>query len=116
MELTIFTDILTSIRSEVLKTKGRTQGQCILASDLISAELKKQNIPHRIVEGWCRYNKNLDSCSDRPFDEHTWVEVQGGTVLDVTMDQFSSFLKEETPGVYIGPCPEFLTEDRPGSW
>ena len=37
---------------------------------------------------WCVYEDD-SSCSDRCYDEHTWVECEG-YYIDVTADQFNS--------------------------
>jgi hypothetical protein len=63
-------------------------GHCIEASEIIAHLLKTFGFRKaKTVEGWCRYD-NDDYGSDRPYDEHTWVELNG-VYMDVTADQFN---------------------------
>ena len=39
------------------------------------------------IEGWCIYEDD-SSCTDRCYDEHTWVECEE-YYIDVTADQFN---------------------------
>lgn len=79
-------------------------GKCIEASDLIVEKLAKKGIEAKTVEGWCIYEDD-SSCSDRCFDEHTWVECKN-YYIDVTADQFNSCMINALADIYV-------TEDRP---
>ncbi|WDH82441.1 hypothetical protein PUW24_06115 [Paenibacillus urinalis] len=87
------------------------QGKCVEASELISKKLTKQGIGHRIVEGWIIYD-DASSCSNRDYDEHTWVEV-GGLYIDVTLTQFEPFLEGPLQRVIVGEKPSFLVYEEP---
>ena len=69
-------------------------GECIEASELIAAILRYLGYADcKVVEGWCAFGDG-SSCSDAPYDPHTWVELDGGTVyIDVTADQFNHFME-----------------------
>lgn len=113
-EIKMFLEI---VRADVVSQHGEDNlhGTCIEASELISKELNKHGIKNTIVEGWCLYDDE-NYGSDRPYDEHTWVEIvsQGKTiVLDVTLDQFKYGMDEPIPPVYIGEKPEFLVYEEP---
>ena len=81
------------------------QGYCIEASEYIAYLLKtlcKSDV--RTVEGWCLYD-DASGCSDRPYDEHTfvlWKNANGNTIyLDVTADQFNSYMDEKFNAIEI---------------
>jgi hypothetical protein len=87
-------------------------GKCIEASELLSARLNELGVPHRIVEGWCHYD-DATSCSDRDHDEHSWIETNAGTYIDVTATQFAAFMHDEIPNVIIGKRPSYMKLDKP---
>lgn len=73
-------------------------GKCIEASENIKEMLKALGINAETVEGWCVYD-NDDSCSDVPWDPHTWVEfdLNGQRYYaDITADQFNYSMGPET--------------------
>lgn len=113
-EIKMFLEI---VRSEVVSKygEGNIHGSCIEASEMISKELTKHGIKNQTIEGWCQYDDESYG-SDRPYDEHTWVEIvhQGKTIiLDVTLDQFQAGIDEDIPPIYVGELPEFLVYDEP---
>lgn len=86
-----YIDIARSVRKEMVEKYGEfLGGKCIEASDRIVEKLSTVlGVEAVTVEGWCQYD---DECygSDRPWDEHTWVEVPSlGLYIDVTADQFN---------------------------
>jgi hypothetical protein len=70
-------------------------GRCIEASELIVEILKCLGFKTtKTVEGWCLFD-NQDYGSDRPYDEHTWVEIKD-IYIDVTADQFNVAMYADT--------------------
>jgi len=113
-EIKMFLEI---VRENFVSKHGEENlhGTCIEASEMISKELTKHGIKNKIVEGWCQYDDEHYG-SDRPYDEHTWVEIvnQGKIiVLDVTLDQFQAGMEEDIPPIYVGDLPDFLVYDEP---
>lgn len=106
--------IATQVRDEIVDKYGADNlyGKCIEASDKIKELLDKEGIDSHTVEGWCIYSEDA-SCSDRPYDEHTWVELNDGTYIDVTATQFQSFVDEEIPDIIIGDMPNYMTYEEP---
>ena len=87
---TIFKIVASSVRKcleEKIGTGTDLAGHCIEASSLIESILKELGFDAKSIEGWCSYD---DECygSDRPYDEHTWVECNG-YYIDATADQFN---------------------------
>lgn len=82
-------NICKQVREELVNKYGKDflYGKCIEASDKIVKLLSEEGIKAKTVEGWCLYD-NDEACSDRPYDEHTWVELEDGTYVDVTATQF----------------------------
>lgn len=117
MDLDQIKMFLEIVREDLVSQHGKDNlhGTCIEASELISKELNKQGIKNTIVEGWCVYDDE-NYGSDRPYDEHTWVEIESQgkvIVLDVTLDQFKYGIDEPIPPIYIGEKPDFLVYDEP---
>lgn len=106
--------LLLELREEIegKYTASNLNGKCIEASELIVSKLKKMNIKAKTVEGWCLYDIEGYG-SDRSYDEHTWVELSDGTVLDITLDQFKYGVSEVIPRVYMGSLPNYLSYDKP---
>lgn len=97
--------IASEVRQAICKKyNGYVAGHCIEASDLIVQAITDQlGIPCNTVEGWCRYDDESYG-SDRPWDEHTWVEIPSmGLYVDVTADQFNYGMREknEFPEIII---------------
>lgn len=87
----MITQLACSVRSEMVELYGDNLfGKCIEASDKIVQRINSQlDIDTIIVEGWCQYDDE-NYGSDRPWDEHTWVEVPSlNLYIDVTADQFN---------------------------
>jgi len=89
-------------------------GRCIEASDKISELLTAENIEHDIVEGWCVYD-DFSTCSDRPYDPHTWIELrdENKTYVDVTATQFATLIDEDIPKVIVGKRPYYMQYHEP---
>lgn len=89
----IISKILVDVRNEFVDKFGEDNlyGKCIAASDKIVELLNNHGIASHTVEGWVLYDDD-SGCSDRPYDEHTWVETSDGRILDVTATQFNSFM------------------------
>lgn len=86
-------------------------GICIDASDYIVERLSEKGIEAKAIEGWMTY-EDEEYGTDRPYDEHTWVEV-GELMIDVTIDQFQGGCYTKLPAIYIGDKHEFLTYSEP---
>lgn len=92
-------------------------GTCIKASDDVYRLLKANGLSPKIVEGWCDYD-DFSSCSDCSYDAHTWVEckINNETIIfDITLSQFSHYIDEEIPSVYMKTLPYYLTYDEPSN-
>jgi hypothetical protein len=93
----------------------RLNGACIEASELIVKRLSEVAVKARTVEGWCVYD-DQNYGSSRPYDEHTWVEVdaeRGTLFVDVTLDQFQPAMDDFIEPVVIGNVPQFLVLEEP---
>ena len=89
-------DQLLLLRNNLVSKYGEDNlyGKCIEASDEVLLILKNFNIKAKSVEGWCVYD-DASSCSNDPYDAHTWVEaiINDKTYMfDVTLTQFSFFI------------------------
>lgn len=96
------------------KHKGdRLYGECVKASELVKKALTKAGIKCKIVKGWCIYDDSR-SCSDRDYDEHTWVEVsKTNLIVDITLDQFEFYIYDQIPKIFIAELPRFLEYSKP---
>lgn len=65
-------------------------GHCIEASEYLEKILRLYGLKDiKQVEGYCLW-ENEDYGSDRPYGEHTWLELGNGKYyLDITADQFN---------------------------
>ena len=99
----IIYSVLFRVRKEVVNKYGEDNlyGKCIESSDRIVELLSELHIQAHTVEGWVLYDYD-EGCSDRPYDEHTWVETPDGRVLDVTATQFNSFMEEPFDDIIYG--------------
>jgi hypothetical protein len=115
MTVSVIAQIAQTVREELEDKYGSDytgfQGKCVEASELIAARLKERGIEHRIVCGWIQYD-DASGCSNRDYDEHTWVEV-GDIFVDVTLTQFEPFMYGPLPKVCVGEKPKFLLYDEP---
>lgn len=84
--------IANSMRNFMEKNYGvetDLAGHCIEASEYLAKILGCFNIRNtKVVEGYCLW-ENEDYGSDRPYDEHTWLEIDSRYYLDITADQFN---------------------------
>ena len=92
-------------------------GHCIEASEILVNKLTQRGYSCVIIEGWCQYDY-YESCSDRSYDAHTWVEIlkaDGNLYVDVTGDQFDWGLEVENHfgGAYIGETPVHMWVEEP---
>lgn len=87
------------------------QGKCIEASETIQKMLLEKGIETKLVEGWCHYDDS-STCSDRDYDEHTWLECDG-LYIDITADQFSYFIDEKIPKILVGDKPYYMKYEEP---
>lgn len=97
--------ILKSVRQAMEYKYGTgtdLAGRCIEASELIVDNLRYWGYRDcKTVEGWCKFD-DATGCSDRPYDPHTWVELNNGKVyIDVTADQFNLFMDKEFKSIVI---------------
>ena len=66
----IIKDVIYNVRNYILeKYNGSIMGKCIEASDLIVAELGKNNIRAEAIKVFCLY-ENFESCTYYCFEEH----------------------------------------------
>ena len=87
-------------------------GHCIEASELIVKLLKKAGLNAQAIEGWCIYEDD-SGCSDRCYDEHTWVECLG-LYIDVTADQFNPCMYNKLPEIIVSETkPDCMEYDEP---
>lgn len=109
-------DIAKSVRDELKRKYADCLcGRCIEASEKIAERLTQTDIECEIVEGWCVYDE-FGGCSDRPYDEHTWVVAtvcNKRLYVDVTADQFQPCIDEEIPPIIIGHQPTYMQIDEP---
>ena len=87
-------------------------GRCIEASEYLVDLLTDENIPAKAVEGYVIYD-NDENCSDRAWDEHTWVELSDGTVVDVTVEQFNPMMDIDYPPILIQKNPHGYVYNKP---
>lgn len=99
-EFLIVEPILTEVRKEMIDKYGEDflYGKCIEASDRIVELLSQKGIEASTIEGWVHYDFD-EGCSDRPYDEHTWVETSSHLICDVTATQFNAFMEEDYPEI-----------------
>lgn len=113
-----FIKIAQSVRDEMIAIYGDDlQGKCIEASEkIVERILLDLGIEAITVEGWCQYD---DECygSDRPWDEHTWVEMpELGLYIDVTAEQFNHGMFSENDYAAVIVCkglPHGMRYDEP---
>ena len=109
--------ICKQVRDEFVNKFGQgtcLAGHCIDASDRIVELLSNIGIKAKTIEGWCVYDDEYYG-SDRPYDEHTWVELDDGTYIDVTADQFNDGMWDENklPEIIIGNKPDCMVYNEP---
>lgn len=109
-------DIAKSVRDELkCKYADCLCGRCIEASEKIAERLTQTDIECEIVESWCVYDE-FGGCSDRPYDEHTWVVAticNEKLYIDVTADQFQSCIDEKMLPIIIGYQPTYMQINEP---
>ena len=110
-------EIANQVRNEIVDKYGdgtNLSGHCIEASDRIVELLAEKGISAKAIEGWCMYDDEYYG-SDRPYAEHTWVELNDGTYIDVTADQFNVAMYSENKlsNIIIGYIPECMVYNEP---
>ena len=111
----LYKEIASQVRKEIVNKYGEDflYGKCIEASEKIVALLSKEGINSKTVEGWVHYDCD-EGCTDRDYDEHTWVETGDGYVIDVTATQFNSFMEEDYPAIIVSKeLPYGYSYDEP---
>lgn len=107
--------IVRSLMEAMYGTGTDLCGHCIEASELICEALKTFGASNaKTVEGWCCFDDESYG-SDRPWDEHTWVEI-GDIYVDVTADQFNPGMYKENefePIVIRKGLPYCMTREEP---
>ena len=106
--------VAQEVRNELDKKYEDITGHCIEASDMIKERLGRLGIQSEVIEGYCIYDDD-SSCTDRCYDEYTWVVVNGDVYVDVTADQFNSCLYDcnKFPPVTISTIPECMVIEEP---
>lgn len=114
----IYLDIAIQVRKEIVNKYDEDflNGKCIEASERIVQILSENNIKASTVEGWVQYD-DATGCSDRDYDEHTWVETEDGYIIDVTATQFNYYMDEDYPEVIVTKSlPHGYSYDEPDSY
>lgn len=107
-------NICKLVRNKIISKYGKDHlySSCIETSDMIIDLLSKEGIKAHVVEGYCIYD-DIYFGSDRPWDEHAWVELEDKTYIDVTADQFESGMFRDIPEIIIGDKPEYMVYEEP---
>ena len=93
-------------------TEADLCGKCIEASEYLVNLLNNKGINAKTVEGYIIYD-NDENCSDRAWDEHTWVELSDGTVVDITVEQFNPRMDFDYPDILIQTDPHGYVYNKP---
>ena len=108
--------VASTVRNNILRTYGTTQGKCIEAADRIASMLIEMGYNAHVQQVWCLY-ENFESCSDYCYEEHwvTYVLLKGHRLyIDVTMDQFQWAFSKKLPAIYIDyKLPKFYLIKEP---
>lgn len=113
-----YKEIASQVRKEIVDKYGEDflYGKCIEASEKIVELLSKEGINSKTIEGWVHYDCD-EGCTDRDYDEHTWVETEDGYIIDVTATQFNSFMEEDYPDIIISKeLPHGYSYDEPDAY
>lgn len=114
----LYYNIASQVRKELIDkySEDFLYGKCIEASDKIVDLLSKEGINATAVEGWVHYDCD-EGCTDRDYDEHTWVETEDGYVIDVTATQFNHFMDEDYPTIIVqNELPYGYSYDEPNNY
>ena len=91
-------------------------GHCIEACCYLETTLNYMGLQGtKQIEGWCLWDDEYYG-SDRPFDEHTWLEIGGHYYLDITADQFNPGFSTENhfkPVEFRVFCPDEMRKTKP---
>lgn len=96
-------------------------GYCIMASELLLGIYVSLGYMGRTVEGWCEFDDEYYG-SDRPYDEHTWLELfvnNKKLYIDITADQFNPgmYKENEYPAITINMgLPHGMSYSEPVIW
>lgn len=96
-------------------------GYCIMASELLLGIYVSLGYMGRTVEGWCEFDDEYYG-SDRPYDEHTWLELfvnNKKLYIDITADQFNPgmYKENEYPAITINMgLPHGMSYSEPVMW
>ena len=96
-------------------------GHCIRASELLLGIYVSLGYMGRTVEGWCEFDDEYYG-SDRPYDEHTWLELFANNkklYIDITADQFNPgmYKENEYPAITISMgLPHGMSYSEPVMW
>ena len=114
----LYREIASQVRKEIVDkySEDFLYGKCIEASEKIVELLAKEGVKSTTVEGWVHYDCD-EGCTDRDYDEHTWVETEDGYIIDVTATQFNHFMDEDYPAVIVqNELPWGYSYDEPDSY
>lgn len=105
-----------SVRTTLQNEHGTVAGHCVEASERLLEQLEDTTLDGSVVEGWCLYDR-FEGCTDRPYDEHTWLQVElyegTGVYVDATFDQFSDRVACDVEAVMVGQRPASLQTQQP---
>lgn len=96
-------------------------GHCIRASELLLGIYVSLGYMGRTVEGWCEFDDEYYG-SDRPYDEHTWLELFANNkklYIDIAADQFNPgmYKENEYPAITISMgLPHGMSYSEPVIW
>lgn len=112
--------IVNAVRSAMEAYHGTEtdlSGFCIDASETLCSNLLIHGFKDaKVVEGWCIY-EDPSNCTDKPYGEHTWVEIEkhgrDNIYIDVTADQFNYFGNEYNKVIIQRGLPDNMVYDEP---
>jgi hypothetical protein len=110
----LFVQVAAYVRSKLLNDGENEdlQGCCVEASDTIKDILEPLGYECEFVEGWCVYEDD-SSCTDRCYDEHSWIECEG-YYIDATASQFNSCFYHKLPDIIVSKKrPSCMQKEEP---
>ena len=110
--LGIASQVRKEIEEKYMNTNPALHGTCVAASERVEQLLTEAGYHCTFVEGWVVYDDD-SACTDRCYDEHSWIECEG-YYIDVTASQFNSLMETDFPNVIVSKSkPESMVYDEP---
>lgn len=85
-----------SFRHGILGGKRDATHMCAAICWPLSPLLQAEGVKNSVREGLVKFGRGLGECN------HFWIELEDGTVVDPTADQFNRVMGIKLPAVYIG--------------